>query len=187
MINVGGLSISPEEIDEALLRHPAVSESVTVGLPHAEFEEIPASAVVLCRETTTEELSAHARQHLEPLKVPKYISPVASIPRGDAGKPDLSKVKALLQNTIQEHEPAKAAAELVVSIDEVIDLAARVFNIDAGALSAETSPASLQTWDSFNHLTLMLEAEAAFGRTIPTAKIAAIRSLRELHEAIVGE
>ena len=188
MINVGGLSILPEEIDEALLRHPAVSESVTVGLPHAEFEEIPASAVVLRRGTTTEELSAHARQHLEPLKVPRYISPVESIPRGDAGKPDLTRVKALLQNTIHEHEPAKAAAaELVVTIDEVIDLAARVFNIDAGALSAETSPASLQTWDSFNHLTLMLEAEAAFGRTIPTAKIAAIRSLRELHGAIVGE
>jgi acyl-CoA synthetase (AMP-forming)/AMP-acid ligase II/acyl carrier protein len=188
MINAGGLTIVPEEIDEALLCHPAVSEAVTVGLPHAEFEEIPVSAVVLDREIAPELLLAHAREHLEPLKVPRHIVAVERIPRGDAGKPDLARVKARLQQRLQEHEAERSpGTQKAVSIDEVIQLAARVFNVEADSLSSRSAPGTLQAWDSFNHLTLMLEAEAAFGRAIPTAKIAAIRSLQALHEAIVDE
>jgi long-chain acyl-CoA synthetase len=39
-INSGGTLIRGEEVDEALLRHPAVFESTTVGLPDPDFEEI---------------------------------------------------------------------------------------------------------------------------------------------------
>ncbi len=63
-------------------------------------------------------------------------------------------------------------------------MAARVFNLDAALLNAETSPATLQAWDSFNHLTLVLEAEQTFGLTIPTAAIVSIGTLGELHQAI---
>jgi acyl-CoA synthetase (AMP-forming)/AMP-acid ligase II/acyl carrier protein len=183
MINAGGLSIAPEEIDEALLGHPAVTESVTIGLPHEEFEEIAASAVVINQDVDPEQLLEHARRYLEPLKVPKQIVPVSSIPRGAAGKPDLALVKALLQAEAERPE-AEPVSSGIVSVSEVINLAARVFNVDASSLSPETSPGTLQPWDSFNHLTLMLEAEKAFGLTIPTAKIAGIRSLAELYEAI---
>lgn len=185
MINSGGLSIAPEEIDEALLRHPAVLESVTVGLPHPDFEEIAVSAVVVNQDLTAEQLLAHARQWLEPLKVPKQIMQVDQIPRSGAGKPDLVRLQATLQagagkprthkQLIQDHR---------VPIGEVLELAARVFNLDPAALNADTSPATLQAWDSFNHLTLILEAERAFGLTIPTAAIVSIGSLRELHETI---
>ena len=67
---------------------------------------------------------------------------------------------------------------------EVVELAARVFNLDPASLSAQTSPATLAAWDSFNHLTLVLEAEQAFGLIIPTAAIAGIGSLGELHETV---
>lgn len=193
IINSGGLSIAPEEIDEAVLRHPAVIESVTAGLPHPEFEEIAVSAVVLNQDIAPdvhqnialEQLLAHARQWLEPLKVPKQIMLLDHIPRGEAGKPDLIRLKATLQSSAgQQGSRQQPTQDHRVSIREVLELAARVFNLDPASLNAQTSPATLMAWDSFNHLTLVLEAERAFGLTIPTAAIVGIGNLQELHETI---
>ena len=47
MINRGGEKISPREIDEVLLAHPAVAEAVCFGAPHATWGEEVAAAVVL--------------------------------------------------------------------------------------------------------------------------------------------
>lgn len=185
IINSGGLSIAPEEIDEALLRHDSVLESVTVGLPNFDFEEIAVSAVVLKQVLPQEQLLAHARQMLEPLKVPKHILQVDQIQRGGAGKPDLTLIKAELKDIIASHGSGQETTpDHQVSMQAVIDLAARVFSLDSASLNGETSPATLPAWDSFNHLTLILEAERTFDLTIPTAAIASIGSLKDLHETI---
>src|SRR5262249_45038838 len=47
MINRGGEKISPREIDEVLLTHPAVAEAVAFGVPHATWGEEVAAVVVL--------------------------------------------------------------------------------------------------------------------------------------------
>ena len=47
LINRGGEKISPREIDEVLLAHPAVSEAVSFGVPHPTWGEEVAAAVVL--------------------------------------------------------------------------------------------------------------------------------------------
>src|SRR3979411_2191756 len=47
MINRGGEKVSPQEVDEVLLDHPAVAEAVTFAAPHATRGEDVASAVVL--------------------------------------------------------------------------------------------------------------------------------------------
>ncbi len=47
MINRGGEKIAPREIDEVLLAHPAVTEAVAFGVPHATWGEEVAAAVVL--------------------------------------------------------------------------------------------------------------------------------------------
>ena len=47
LINRGGEKISPREIDEVLLAHPAVAEAVCFGVPHATWGEEVAAAVVL--------------------------------------------------------------------------------------------------------------------------------------------
>ena len=47
LINRGGEKISPREIDEVLLAHPAVAEAVAFGVPHREWGEEVAAAVVL--------------------------------------------------------------------------------------------------------------------------------------------
>ena len=86
LINRGGEKISPREIDEALLSHPAVSEAVCFGIPDAKYGEEVSAAVVLSGEASAEDLMAHCRERLAAFKVPKTIHLVSSIPRTATGK-----------------------------------------------------------------------------------------------------
>ncbi len=86
LINRSGEKVSPAEIDEALLSHPAVEEAVAFGVPHPTHGEEPAAAVVLGSDATERDLVAHCRQSLAPFKVPRKIHIVDSIPRTATGK-----------------------------------------------------------------------------------------------------
>ena len=87
-INRGGEKISPIEIDEVLLRHPAVAEAVTFAIPHDKLGEEVGAAVVLVEghDATEAELRAYLRDQLAPFKVPKQIVFVTEIPKGATGK-----------------------------------------------------------------------------------------------------
>jgi acyl-CoA synthetase (AMP-forming)/AMP-acid ligase II len=86
LINRGGEKISPREIDEALLTHPAVVEAVCFGVPDRVYGEEVAAAVVLRSEATEAELIAHCRASLADFKCPKVIYIVEAIPRTATGK-----------------------------------------------------------------------------------------------------
>lgn len=88
VINTGGVVVSSREVEEALFKHPAVSEAVVVSLPHPKWVEAIAAIVVLREGAVADEaeLLAHARTELAPFKVPKRIFFVSSIPRNTAGK-----------------------------------------------------------------------------------------------------
>src|SRR5262249_2921854 len=86
LINRGGEKISPREIDEVLLTHPAVAEAVCFGVPDAKYGEEVAAAVVLQGETSAADLIAHCRERLAAFKVPKTIHLVTQIPRTATGK-----------------------------------------------------------------------------------------------------
>ena len=87
-INRGGEKISPLEIDEILLRHPAIAEAVTFAIPHDKLgEEVGAAVVLVEGHVATEaELREFLRGQLAPFKVPKQIVLVAEIPKGATGK-----------------------------------------------------------------------------------------------------
>jgi acyl-CoA synthetase (AMP-forming)/AMP-acid ligase II len=87
-INRGGEKISPLEVDEVLLRHPAVAEAVTFAIPHDKLgEEVGAAVVLVSNESVTEgELKQHVRSHLAAFKVPKQIVFVTEVPKGATGK-----------------------------------------------------------------------------------------------------
>jgi acyl-CoA synthetase (AMP-forming)/AMP-acid ligase II len=87
-INRGGEKISPLEVDEALLRHPAVAEAVTFAIPHDKLGEDVGAAVVLAEghEATEAELRDYLRDRLAAFKVPKQIIVVQAIPKGATGK-----------------------------------------------------------------------------------------------------
>ena len=84
----GGENIAPHEVDEILLRHPAVAAAVTFGCPHPILGEEVAAAVVLHQPqgATEAELIKHCRDLLAEYKCPKKIYLVESIPTTSTGK-----------------------------------------------------------------------------------------------------
>jgi acyl-CoA synthetase (AMP-forming)/AMP-acid ligase II len=86
LINRGGEKISPREIDEVLLAHPAVAEAVCFGVPHATWGEEVAAAVVLRDAVTEVDLMAYCKERLAEFKRPKQIHITDVIPRTATGK-----------------------------------------------------------------------------------------------------
>ncbi|MGQ9547862.1 MAG: acyl--CoA ligase [Roseiflexus sp.] len=86
LINRGGEKISPLEIDDVLLRHPAVAEAVTFAAPHRTLGEEVHAAVVLRAAATERELRDHCAAFLADFKVPRVIHILPEIPRGATGK-----------------------------------------------------------------------------------------------------
>jgi acyl-CoA synthetase (AMP-forming)/AMP-acid ligase II len=101
LINRAGEKISPREIDEVLLTHPAVAEAVCFGVPDAKYGEEVAAAVVLRGEAGAADLLAHCRERLAAFKVPKTIHIVAQIPRTATGKVQRRVVAATLAPDVQ--------------------------------------------------------------------------------------
>ena len=54
VINRGGEKISPREVDDVLMDHPAVAEAVTFAVPHSTLGEDLAAAIVIRGEATLE-------------------------------------------------------------------------------------------------------------------------------------
>ncbi len=88
IINRGGTKISPTEVDEALLAHPAIAEAAAFPVPHATLGEEVAAAIVVRGhpETNDDEIRAFLTTRLAAQKVPRQIFRVAAIPRTTTGK-----------------------------------------------------------------------------------------------------
>jgi oxalate---CoA ligase len=88
IINRGGEKVSPREVDEVLLDHPAVEQAVTFAVPHDKLGEDVAAAIVL-REgasASERELRDFAAERLAGFKVPRRLVFLAEIPKGATGK-----------------------------------------------------------------------------------------------------
>jgi acyl-CoA synthetase (AMP-forming)/AMP-acid ligase II len=84
----GGENIAPHEVDEILLKHPAVAAAVTFGRAHPTLGEEVAAAVVLHEShgATESALIKHCRESLAEYKCPTRIYLVKSIPTTATGK-----------------------------------------------------------------------------------------------------
>jgi acyl-CoA synthetase (AMP-forming)/AMP-acid ligase II len=88
LINRGGEKISPREVDDLLMTHPAVAQAVTFALPHDKLGEEVAAAIVLRegRTATERELRDFVSARLADFKVPRKVVFLAEIPKGATGK-----------------------------------------------------------------------------------------------------
>jgi acyl-CoA synthetase (AMP-forming)/AMP-acid ligase II len=88
VINRGGENVSPREVEEVLLQHPAVSEAVVFGVPHDALGQDVAAAVVLRdRNATEKQLRRSLATRLAHFKVPSRIVALEALPLGPTGKP----------------------------------------------------------------------------------------------------
>ncbi len=88
IINRGGEKVSPREVDEILMDHPAVAQVVCFGVPHPKLGEEVAAVVVLKEgvPATERELQAFVSQRLADYKVPRKILFMDELPKGATGK-----------------------------------------------------------------------------------------------------
>ena len=88
IINRGGEKVSPREVDEVLMDHPAVAQVVTFAIPHDKLGE-EVGAVVVLREGASlaeKDLREFAATRLADFKVPRKVLFMAEIPKGATGK-----------------------------------------------------------------------------------------------------
>ena len=99
LIIKGGENIAPREIDEALLKHPAVLDAAAVGIPDKHYgQEILACVVLRAGMQADEaELRRFCEQHLGRYKTPQQWRFVQDLPRGPSGKVQRLKLAALAQ------------------------------------------------------------------------------------------
>ncbi|MCA0047102.1 acyl--CoA ligase [Mesorhizobium sp. B283B1A] len=88
IINRGGEKISPLEVDDVLMDHPAVAQVVTFAMPHDRLGEEVAAAVVLREGTsaTESDIRTYAATRLADFKVPRKVVILDEIPKGATGK-----------------------------------------------------------------------------------------------------
>ena len=88
LIIKGGENIAPREIDEVLLRHPAVLDAAAVGVPDKHYGQEIMACVVLRPGSacSDDELRSFCSEHLGRYKTPRWLHFVADLPRGPSGK-----------------------------------------------------------------------------------------------------
>jgi benzoate-CoA ligase family protein len=91
MLKVGGIWVSPFEVESALAAHPAVLEAAVVGADDADGLTKPKAYVVLRDPDAggaalTDELKTFVKTHLAPFKYPRWVEIVRELPKTATGK-----------------------------------------------------------------------------------------------------
>jgi acyl-CoA synthetase (AMP-forming)/AMP-acid ligase II len=90
----GGENISPGEVEEVLLAHPAVADAACFGVPDEKYGEQVVVAVALKGEADERALVDHCRERLTAVKVPTVVHILPEIPRTPTGKLQRRRVAA---------------------------------------------------------------------------------------------
>ena len=102
-INSGGEKIYPEEVEGVLKAHPAVYDTLVVGVPDDRWGQA-VCAVVQVRDGMEapglDALAEHARAHLARYKVPRHLVLVDEIHRSPSGKPDYPWATTLAKDAV---------------------------------------------------------------------------------------
>jgi acyl-CoA synthetase (AMP-forming)/AMP-acid ligase II len=99
LINRAGEKISPYEVEDVLLTHPAVAEAAAFPVPDEKYGEQVGVVVVLRREVsevTPRELAAHCADRLAAFKRPAQVTILPEIPKGPTGKIQRRTLAALV-------------------------------------------------------------------------------------------
>jgi benzoate-CoA ligase family protein len=103
LLKVGGVWVSPNEIENCLLEHPAVAEAAVVGCADADELVKPKAFVVPKPGRTPQgqaavaafasELQGWVKTRLAPYKYPRWVELLAELPKSDRGKVDRKSLK----------------------------------------------------------------------------------------------
>ena len=116
LINRGGRSVPPREVERVLLGHPAVAEVAVVGVPDGFLDEIVAAAVRLSTPlpSAAVDLTGYCLARLAPYKVPARWLFTRALPRTQAGEPRRPAITAQLALVapLDQYRPGLAGEDL---------------------------------------------------------------------------
>jgi benzoate-CoA ligase len=97
MLKVGGIYVSPFEVEACLMTHAAVLEAAVIGVADTDQLIKPKAYVVLKpgRQAGAEDLQAHVKKILAPYKYPRWIEFVNELPKTATGKIQRFKLRAV--------------------------------------------------------------------------------------------
>jgi len=109
MLKVGGIYVSPLEVEGALLSHPAVEEVAVVGWADGEGLVKPKAFVVLRDGVSPSpeqegELKSHVKRCLAPYKYPRWIEFVGALPKNATGKIERYKLRQSVGGTVENRQ-----------------------------------------------------------------------------------
>jgi acyl-CoA synthetase (AMP-forming)/AMP-acid ligase II len=98
-INTGGEKVFPEEVEQVLMAHPKVADTLVVGRADERWGERVVAIVepAGAEAPTLDELQAHARAHLAGYKLPRDLIVVENVRRSPSGKADLQWAKGVVR------------------------------------------------------------------------------------------
>ncbi|MGW2571678.1 benzoate-CoA ligase family protein [Streptomyces sp. NPDC001537] len=104
MIKSGGIWVSPPEVENRLLQHPAVASACVVAAPDTDGLDRPVACVVpACAEPLdADALIAFCRETLAPYKCPRHILTFADLPTTGTGKVNRQQVRRDALNRLME-------------------------------------------------------------------------------------
>ncbi|MDN5747513.1 MAG: benzoate-CoA ligase family protein [Pseudonocardia sp.] len=102
VLKVGGIWVSPTEVETRLLEHPDVAEAVVIGVPDADGLDKPVAYLVPAPGThvDAEEIIAFCRAGLASFKRPRTVVEVSELPRTATGKIQRYRLRELASTTV---------------------------------------------------------------------------------------
>jgi benzoate-CoA ligase len=96
MLKVGGIYVSPFEVEACLMTHPAVLEAAVIGVADSDQLLKPKAYVVLMpgQQASAQDLQLHVKNALAPYKYPRWIEFVPELPKTATGKIQRFKLRA---------------------------------------------------------------------------------------------
>ena len=96
MLKVGGIYVSPFEVEASLMTHPAVLEAAVIGVQDTDELVKPKAYVVLKpgQSATEADLQQHVKHQLAPYKYPRWIEFTTELPKTATGKIQRFKLRA---------------------------------------------------------------------------------------------
>jgi acyl-CoA synthetase (AMP-forming)/AMP-acid ligase II/acyl carrier protein len=184
IINRGGEKISPEEIDHALLLHPAIAQAAAFGLTHPTLGEEVAAAVVLepGLTTTQVDLQDFVAQRLAAFKVPRHVSFLSELPRCPVGK---VRRRELADLALAERSSAPRCAPRNPLETKLMELWASELDLDPDCFGIDDDFTELGG-DSLSSVRILVAVQAMFGVKIPDHAVASFDTVRNMAAELNG-
>src|SRR5262245_25156691 len=187
IINRGGEKISPREVDEVLLEHPAVAQAVTFAAPHPTLGEDVAAAIVLkhTMAVTERDIREFALNRLAHFKVPHRVVIVDEIPKGPTGKVQRVGLGEKLRRTHADHWLSQTEARYVAPTNPTEELLAKLWGKFLGVKRIGVRDDFFELGgDSLLAARLFAALEKAFGKSLPLGVIFSAPTIAELAKVL---